>query len=82
MGMGSKNISISDDAYHRLRRARRHPKESFSMVIRRGRWDGDASTAGSWLEAFDDVPTVSDEVITALEQNQAADKPPEDKWSC
>lgn len=52
------------------------------MVIRRGRWDGDASTAGSWLEAFDEVPTVSDEVITTLEQNQAADKPPEDKWSC
>jgi hypothetical protein len=82
MGMSSKNISISEDAYLRLRRARRHPRESFSQVIRRSRWDDEAPTAASWLTAFDDAPVVSDEVLDTLENNQNADRPPEDKWSC
>jgi hypothetical protein len=82
MGMGSRNISISEDAYLRLRRARRHPGESFSQVIRRSRWDDEVPTAGSWLDAFDEAPVVSDEVLDALENNQHADSPPEDKWSC
>ena len=80
--MGSKNISISEDAYLRLRRARRHPRESFSQVIRRSRWDNKPATSGSWLDAFDQAPVVSDEVLEALESNQKADQPPEDKWSC
>ena len=82
MGMGSKNISISEDAYLRLRRARRHPRESFSQVIRRSRWDDEFPTAGSWLAAFDQVPVVSDEILDALEMDQKADLPPKDKWSC
>lgn len=82
VGMGTKNISISDDAYQRLRRARRHPRESFSQVIRRGRWDNEPAIAGSWLEAFDEAPVVSDEVLEALEKNQKTDRPPKDKWSC
>ena len=82
MGIGSKNISISEDAYLRLRRARRHPRESFSQVIRRSRWDNEPATAGSWLDAFDEAPVASDEVLEALESNQKADLPPEDKWSC
>lgn len=80
--MGSKNISISEDAYLLLRRARRHPRESFSQVIRRSRWDNESLTAGSWLDAFDEAPVVSDEVLEALEAGQKADRPPEDKWSC
>lgn len=80
--MGSRNISLSEDAYLLLRRARRHSKESFSQVIRRGRWDESAPTAGSFLAAFDDAPVVSDEVLEAWEADQAADQPPEDKWSC
>jgi len=82
MGMGSKNISISEDAYLRLRRARRHPRESFSQVIRRSRWDDETPTASSWMEAFDEVPLVEDTVIESLDADQKADYPPEDKWSC
>jgi len=82
MGMGSKNISISDDAYLRLRRVRRHPRESFSQVIRRGRWDDETPTAASWLAGFDEAPEVSDDVLDALENDQKTDRPPEDKWSC
>ena len=66
MGMASKNISISEDAYLRLRRARRYPRESFSQVIRRSRWDEEVPTAGSWLNAFDEATIVSDEVLDAL----------------
>lgn len=80
--MGSKNISISEDAYRRLHRAKRLPRESFSEVILRGRWDDEEVTAGAWLESFGDVPPVSDAVLDELEAIQSADRPPEDKWSC
>lgn len=79
--MGSKNISISEDAYIRLRRARRHPKESFSQVIRRGHWDQGEATTSAWLDAFDAVPEVADPVLEDLEANQLSDHPPKDKWS-
>ena len=82
IGMASKNISITEDAYMRLRRARRHPRESFSEVIRRGEWGASAMTARSWLENMDSVPEVSEEVLGALEADQQNDQPPKDKWSC
>ena len=81
MGMGSKNISISEDAYERLRRARRHPRESFSEVIRRGFWEDEGSRVKTWLQGFGKVPLVSEAVLQELEENQKADLPPEDKWS-
>jgi len=37
--MATKTISLSLDAYERLRAARQHPRESFSSVLRRARWD-------------------------------------------
>lgn len=80
--MGSRNISISDDAYLRLRRARRHPRESFSQVIRRGHWEDSEATARTWLDAFDAVPQVAESVLEELEANQKVDRPPQDKWSC
>lgn len=80
--MGSKNISVSDEAYTRLRRARRHPGESFSQVIQRGKWDDAIPTAGSWLDHMEAVPEVSDAILDVLEANQEEDLPPKDKWSC
>jgi len=82
MTMGTKNISISDDVYLRLRRARRHPRESFSQVIRRGHWEDDNPTAQAWLDSFDDVPHVAETILDELEANQKTDRLPEDKWSC
>jgi hypothetical protein len=82
MGMGSRNISISESAYLRLRRARRHPRESFSEVIRRGHWDDGEPTARAWLDNFEAAPLISAAVLDALEADQKADRPPEDKWSC
>lgn len=80
--MGSKNISISEDAYLRLRRARRHPRESFSDVIRRGHWDDAEPTGRAWLDHFEVAPVVPDAILDELEAGQKADHPPEDKWSC
>lgn len=66
----------------RLRRARRHPRESFSQVIRRGEWGASAATARSWLENMDSVPEVSEGILDVLEADQQNDQPPKDKWSC
>ena len=37
--MATKTISLELDAYEKLRRAKRQPRESFSSVVRRARWD-------------------------------------------
>lgn len=79
--MATKTISIDSEAYRRLRKARKHPGESFSQVIRRGHWDEKGATARSWVESFGEVPEVDDAVLDALEANQKADKAPGDKWA-
>lgn len=82
VGMGSKNIAISEEAYLRLRRARRHPGESFSQVIQRGTWDTATPTAQSWLDHLTQAPEVDDAIIEGIEAGQLTDQPPADKWSC
>jgi hypothetical protein len=47
--MATKTVSLELDAYEKLRRARREPRESFSSVVRRARWD-ETTTAGQLLE--------------------------------
>jgi hypothetical protein len=79
--MSSKNISITADAYARLRRARKHPGESFSQVIRRGKWDTDAPTAQAWLANMDCAPIVEASVLDGLERDQQNDAAPKDKWT-
>jgi hypothetical protein len=79
--MSSKNISITADAYARLRRARKHPGESFSQVIRRGKWDTDAPTAQAWLANMDSAPLVEASILDGLELDQQNDAAPKDKWT-
>lgn len=79
--MATKTISIDSEAYRRLRKARKHPRESFSQVIRRGHWEEEGATARSWLESFGEVPEVDEAELETLEANQKADKPPQDKWA-
>ncbi|HXV60236.1 MAG TPA: antitoxin VapB family protein [Vicinamibacteria bacterium] len=52
--MATKTITLELDAYEKLKRAKRGPRESFSSVVRRARWD-DSSTAGHLLGALRDV---------------------------
>ena len=79
--MATKTISIDSEAYKRLRKARKHPKESFSQVIRRGRWEEGGATTQSWVESFDEAPRVDDSVLETLEAIQKGDVPPRDKWA-
>jgi len=48
--MAIKTISLELDAYEKLRRAKRSPRESFSSVVRRARWDDVPPTAGALLQ--------------------------------
>lgn len=79
--MATKSISIDLAAYETLRRARLRPDESFSQVIKRGRWETVPSTGAALLEALETAPMVSKEVLTHLEEAQCADRPPGDEWS-
>jgi predicted CopG family antitoxin len=79
--MATKTISIDLAAYEKLRRARLRPDESFSQVIKRGRWEEPRSTGAALLAALAKSPNVSDEVLDRLEEAQRADLPPGDAWT-
>ena len=51
--MATKTITLELDAYEKLRRAKRSPRESFSSVVRRGHWGSEASTGRSVLAALE-----------------------------
>jgi hypothetical protein len=50
--MRFKTISLAEDAYEILRRARKSPRESFSQVVRRASWEEPAETMGAALESL------------------------------
>jgi predicted CopG family antitoxin len=79
--MATKTISVDMAAYEKLCRSRLRPSESFSQVIKRGRWDRVRSTGRALLEALDDAPIVDEDVLERLENNQRADLPPGDAWT-
>ena len=76
--MATKTLSIDEEAYFRLVRARRNAKESFSKVIKRARWDdGPPRCSDILARATGSVP---DEVLDRLDEAQRADMPPDDPW--
>jgi predicted CopG family antitoxin len=79
--MATKTITIDLAAYEKLRRARLRPDESFSQVIRRGRWEKVHSTGAALLAALAQAPVVDEDVLERLERNQRTDSPPGDAWS-
>ena len=79
--MATKTISIDMEAYRRLARARLSPKDSFSQVIRRARWDEQVKTCGGLLAALPHLPTVDDAVKARLEAAQREDAAPDNAWS-
>ena len=78
--MATKTISIDLEAYERLSRAKTSPKDSFSRVIKRAKWDHHAKTCGDLLDSLGTLQVVSDDVLDRLEQAQAEDPIPDSPW--
>jgi len=79
--MATKTISLKEEAYERLRAARRYPGESFSEVVLRATWPEDTVTGAQLLELYRrGWPGLSWADLDELEAIKRDDAPPEDKW--
>lgn len=79
--MATKTISLRVEAYERLRRARRDPRESFSDVVMRAEWPDVGMTAGEFLALHRRRGGFfSAETLDRIEEAKASDRPPADKW--
>ena len=80
--MGTKTISLKDEAYDRLKAARRYADESFSEVVLRATWPEDTVTARAFLALLGArrVHLRADE-LDRTEALKERDRPPEDKWA-
>lgn len=77
-----KTISLKQEAYDRLRAARRYPTESFSEVILRATWPEDTVTGRGLLNLLRSAPPwFNDGELDAIAEAKAGDTPPEDKWT-
>jgi predicted CopG family antitoxin len=80
--MSVKTVSLKQEAYDRLRSARRYPGESFSEVILRARWDDQTVTGAQLLERYRlHGPMLTDQELDDLEAVTRSDQPPADKWT-
>lgn len=80
--MGTKTISLKDEAYGRLKAARRYADESFSEVVLRATWPEDTISARALLDLLGAkrVHLRSDE-LDRIDELKQLDQPPEDKWA-
>jgi len=79
--MATKTISIDLEAYEALRREKRSPRDSFSQVIKRAKWDRAGKTCGDLLAVAATMPVADDAVLVRLERAQLEDAIPDDPWS-
>ena len=79
--VGTKTISLKDEAYDRLRHARRYRDESFSEVVLRASWPEDTITGRSLMGLLSSrrVRFSADE-LDRIESVTRGDVPPRDKW--
>jgi len=79
--MATKTISIDLEAYEKLSRARLSPKDSFSRVIKRAKWEALPKTCGELLESLTRMPEVDDDILHRLERAQSEDVAPDHPWA-
>lgn len=77
--MGTKTLSVDEEAYQLLARAKRHARESFSKVIKRAKWDEGRPRCVDLLARA--AGRMSDQVLDTLDAAQEGDAPPADPWS-
>lgn len=78
----TRTISLKQEAYDRLRSARRYPTESFSEVVLRATWPEDTISARGLLDLVrSSRPRLTDAQLDAIETLKATDDPPTDKWT-
>ncbi len=83
--MTTKTISLELDAYEKLKRAKRNSRESFSCVVRRAMWSGEASTAGALLQLLKKKMASGDflpdkDVLDRLDMAQESPRVPQSRW--
>ena len=80
--MATKTISLKEEAYDRLRAARRYRDESFSEVVMRATWPEDTIT-GRALQDLLGARRVHLRVeeLDRIDELTQHDQPPEDKWA-
>lgn len=66
--MATKAITLEIDAYEKLRAAKREPRESFSQVVRRARFEGEPTTSRRLLE---DLRALAKDHPKVLRSNEA-----------
>ena len=76
--MGTKTLSVDEEAYLHLVRAKGDRRESFSAVIKRAHWDQGKKRCGDLLACASG--RVAAEVLDGLDRAQAEDLPPADLW--
>ncbi len=80
--MGVKTISLKDEAYARLKAARRYADESFSEVVLRATWPEDTITAGALLDLLGKRRAhLRPDELDRVDELKQRDQPPEDKWA-
>lgn len=80
--MATRTVSLKEEAYNRLKGARRYPSESFSEVVLRATWPEDTITAADLLVALRARREhLEPDELDRLEAMRATGGPPEDKWA-
>ncbi len=76
--MATKTISLEIEAYEKLRRAKRFPRESFSEVVLRASIPGSGLSGRDLLASFDSGDSVfTDKELDVIDAVNANDTPPE-----
>ena len=78
MCMSTKTLSVDEEAYLHLVRAKKDAKESFSKVIKRARWPESSRTCESLLARA--KGQVREEILDQLDRAQQEDAPPAEPW--